>query len=155
MPTFKTSRFVAVQPDIAFGVAADVSSYKTFLPLLERSTIRGPVADAAGIKSFNAELAMGYAKLGIRESFISHVVCDEAKGTVTATSKDAPFRDMKTVWAIAAKPGGCDVSISIDYAMRNMLIQFAVSGAMDMAVQKVMTAFEARAKSVYNASKTS
>jgi coenzyme Q-binding protein COQ10 len=155
MPTFKTSRFVAVPPDIAFAVASDVASYKTFLPLLERSTIRGPVTENAGNKTFNAELAMGYAKLGIRESFVSRVVCDEVMGTVTATSQDAPFRDMKTVWSIVAKPGGCDVTISINYAMRNMLIQFAVSGAMDMAVQKVMTAFEARAKSVYNASKTS
>jgi coenzyme Q-binding protein COQ10 len=155
MPTFKTSRFVAVPPDIAFGVASDVGSYKTFLPLLERSTIRGPVTENVGIKSFSAELAVGYAKLGIREAFVSRVVCDEPRGTVSAASQDAPFRDMKTVWSIVAKPGGCEVTISIDYTMRNVLIQFAVSGAMDMAVQKVMTAFEARAKSVYNANKAS
>jgi coenzyme Q-binding protein COQ10 len=155
MPTFQASRFVAVPPNVAFGIAADVASYKSFLPLLERSTIRGAVTENAGIKSFSAELAVGYAKLGIRESFISHVVCDEAKRTVTATSQDAPFRKMKTVWSIVEKPGGCDVSISIDYAMRNMLMQFAVGAAMDMAVQKVMTAFEVRAASIYNSSKTS
>jgi coenzyme Q-binding protein COQ10 len=155
MPTFKTSRFVAVPTDVAFGVAADVASYKAFLPLLERSTIRGNVSESNGIKSFSAELAVGYAKLGLREAFVSRVVCDANNQTVTATSQDAPFRDMKTVWFISEKTGGCEVAISIDYAMRNMLIQFAVSSAMDMAVQKVMTAFEARAVSIYRDSKTS
>jgi coenzyme Q-binding protein COQ10 len=155
MPHFKTSRFVAVPPDVAFSVAADVGSYSSFLPLLERSTIRGAVTEKDGIKSFSAELAVGYAKLGLREAFVSRVVCDVHKKTVTAASKDAPFKDMKTVWSISQRSGGSDVSISIDYAMRNMLIQFAVSGAMDMAVQKVMTAFEVRALSVHKANKTS
>jgi coenzyme Q-binding protein COQ10 len=155
MPHFKTSRFVAVPPDVAFAVASDVASYNTFLPLLERSSIRGTVREQDGIKIFSAELAVGYAKLGFREAFVSRVVCDANKKTVTATSQDAPFKDMKTVWSISERPGGSEVTISIDYAMRNMLIQFAVSGAMDMAVQKVMTAFEVRALSVHKANKTS
>jgi coenzyme Q-binding protein COQ10 len=155
MPTFKASRFVAVPPDVAFAVAADVGSYKLFLPLLERSVIRGSVSETDGIRAFSAELAVGYAKLGLREAFVSRVVCDANKRTVTATSQDAPFRDMRTVWSISEKPDSCEVSITIDYAMRNKLIQFAVSSAMDMAVQKVMTAFEARAKSIYSAIKAS
>lgn len=154
MPSFKTKRIVAVPADVAFAVAADVASYKLFLPLLEHSTIRGTVNEEGAVKSFNAELAVGYAKLGLREAFVSRVVCDSEKRTVTASSQDAPFKDMKTVWAIRDVGGKSDVSISIDYDMRNKLIQFAVSSAMDLAVQKVMTAFEARAVSTYNASKT-
>lgn len=155
MSSFTTSRIVAVPPEVAFAVAADVGSYKMFLPLLDRSTIREPVKVDGARKSFNAELAVGYAKLGLRESFVSSVVCDAEKRTVTATSRDAPFKEMKTAWTVDEVGGKSKVSISIDYAMRNMLIQFAVSSAMDMAVQKVMTAFEARAKSIYNSSKTS
>ena len=155
MPAFKASRLVAVPPDVAYAVAADVASYKTFLPLLERSTIRGAVTEIDGIKSFSAELAVGYAKLGLQEAFVSRVACDSVKRTVAATSQDGPFKDMRTVWSIRDVGGRSDVLIAIDYSMRNMLIQFAVSSAMDMAVQKVMTAFEARAKSIYNVSKTS
>ncbi len=155
MPHFKTSRRVAVPPDVAFAVAADVASYKEFLPLLERSVIRGAIAEQDGITSFSAELAVGYAKLNMREAFISRVACDSVAKTVTATSQDAPFKDMKTVWTIRPNNGQSDVEISIEYAMRSMLLQFAVIGAMDMAVNKVLAAFEARALALHKASMTS
>lgn len=155
MPTFKASRLVAVPFDVAYGVAADVASYKAFLPLLERSVIRGAVTEVDGIKSFSAELAVGYAKLGLRESFVSRVACDKAKGTVMATSQGAPFKDMQTVWSIRDVNGRSEVSITIEYTMRSVLMQFAVDSAMSMAVQKVMSAFEARALSLHNAPKTS
>ncbi len=146
---------MAVSPDVAFAVASDVGAYKEFLPLLERSLIRGMPTETNNIKSFNAELAVGYAKLNLREAFISKVTCDGNTQTVTATSSDAPFKDMKTVWAIRNVNGQSDVTISIDYSMRSMLMQFALAAAMDMAVNKVMTAFEARAKWVQTQSKTS
>ena len=155
MPVFKTSRRVAVPPGVAYDVAADVASYKDFLPLLERSLVRGIVGEKDHVKSFNAEVSVGYAKLNLRETFFSQVVCDANERTVTATSQDAPFKGMKTVWTIREIAGQSDVSISIDYSMRSILLQFAITGAMDMAVNKVMTAFETRALSVYRAKKTS
>ena len=155
MPQFKTTRRVAVPPEIAFTVASDVASYREFLPLLEKSVVRGTPIETNNVKSFNAELAVGYAKLNVRETFISKVTCDGNIKTVTATSHDAPFKDMKTVWSIRDFHGQSDVTISIDYSMRSMLLQFAVSAAMDVAVNKVMTAFEARAKSLQTQSKAS
>jgi coenzyme Q-binding protein COQ10 len=155
MPHFKTTRRVAVPPDVAYDVAADVAAYKEFLPLLERSAIRGAMNEKDNVTSFNAELAVGYAKLNLREAFISKVMCDSNTKTVTATSQDAPFKDMKTIWSIRDVEGQSEVSISIEYAMRSILLQFAVTGAMEMAVNKVMTAFEARAKSRYKVSSSS
>lgn len=155
MPQFKTTRRVAVPTDVAYRVASDVAAYREFLPLLEKSVVRGKPDVVNNISSFTAELAIGYAKLNLRESFISKVTCDADNKTVTATSRDAPFKDMTTVWSIRDVNGQSDVTISIDYSMRSMLLQFAVTGAMDMAVNKVMTAFEARAKQFHTQSKTS
>jgi coenzyme Q-binding protein COQ10 len=155
LPSFKASRRVAVPASVAYAVACDVSAYKEFLPLIERSLIRGPVTERDGQTSFSAEVAVGYARLNLRETFYSKVVCDAKAQTVTATSQDAPFREMKTVWTISNVNGQSEVSVVIDYSMRSVLLQFAIIGAMDMAVNRVMTAFEARAKAIHNASKTS
>jgi coenzyme Q-binding protein COQ10 len=155
MPHFKTSRRVAVPPHVAFAVASDVAAYSAFLPLLESAVIRGAVTESEGIKQFSAELVIGYAKLGLRERLLSEVICDQPKLTVTATSKDPPFKTMQTQWVITPAQNMSDVSITIDYAMRNPLLQFAIAGAMDMAVNKVLAAFEARALSVHRASPTS
>jgi coenzyme Q-binding protein COQ10 len=155
LPQFKTTRRVAVAPEIAYAVASDVGAYKEFLPLLERCNIRGTPLVTNNVTSFHAELTVGYAKLNLRESFISKVSCDAQARTVTATSQDAPFKDMKTVWLISNANGQSEVTISVEYAMRSMLLQFAISSVMDMAVNKIMTAFEARAKSIQMLSKTS
>jgi coenzyme Q-binding protein COQ10 len=154
MPLFKTTRRVAVPAHVAYVVAADVNAYKEFLPLLERSVIRGAISETNGTKSFHAELAIGYSKLNLRETFISYVICDSHTKTVTATSNDHPFKDMKTVWTIRDANGQSDVEISINYTMRSMLLQFAVTSAMDMAVSKVMSAFEAQALKLHKASIT-
>ncbi len=145
MPVFQTTRRVAVPADVAFAVAADVGSYREFLPLLQRSTIRGKRTATTAGEEFDAELAIAYPKLGLAESFVSRVETDSAQRTVRATSSDAPFRAIDTLWRITPAGGVADVSIRIDYAFRNPLIQLAAGGLMDMAIQKVMAAFETRA----------
>ena len=155
MPVFRTTRRVSVPPTAAYAVAADVASYKDFLPLIERSLVRGSITETDGIKTFNAEVAVGYAKLNLRETFYSRVVCDANKLTVTATSQEPPFKHLTAIWTIRDINGQSDVSISIDYAMRSLFLQFAISAAMDTAVNKIMTAFEAQAKALHRASKTS
>lgn len=148
MPVFRTTKRVAVPVDVAFAVAADVAAYKDFLPLLQRSTIRGAKKPTPSGETFDAELAVSYPKLGLSESFISRVETDAAKWTVQARSSDAPFRAIETVWQITPAGDGSDVSIHIDYAFRNPFVQLAAGGLMDMAIGKVMSAFEARAKDV-------
>ncbi len=145
MPVFQTTRRVAVPAEVAFAIASDVGSYREFLPLLQRSTIRGARLTTPDGEQFDAELAIAYPKLGLAESFVSRVQTDTAQRTVRATSSDAPFRAIDTLWRITPTGDVADVSIRIDYAFRNPLIQIAAGGLMEMAIQKVMAAFEARA----------
>jgi len=154
MPHFRAKRLVAVPARIAYAVAADVAAYKEFLPLLEQSLVSA-VDEDGGSRRFRAELSVGYSKLRVREKFTSNVACDDTKQTVTATSQEPPFRNMKTVWTIRDISGQVEVTIDIDYAMRNPLLQIALGGVMEMAVNKVMAAFEARARSVYAAAASS
>ncbi len=148
MPLFKTVRRIDVSPDVAFAVAADVAAYRQFLPLLTRSVIRGGKSQTESGETFAAELAVAFPKLGLSESFVSQVTTDSALRIVRATSSDKPFRALDAQWIINAAPSGSIVAIAIDYSFRNPLLQLVASGLMDMAVRKVMTAFETRAKSL-------
>jgi coenzyme Q-binding protein COQ10 len=145
MPQFSASRRVSVPADVAFAVASDVAKYHEFLPLLEGSTVLEPVIKVDGNSSFKAELAVGYAKLNIREKFISQVTCKPQERTVTAVSQDAPFKNMTTIWRVREVGGVSDISIQIDYSMRSMMMQLVLAGVMELAVNKVVAAFEARA----------
>jgi coenzyme Q-binding protein COQ10 len=155
MSHFHAKRLVAVPAGVAYAVAVDVAAYREFLPLLEESQIVGAVSEERGLRMFRAELAVGYSKLRIRERFTSTVVCDDVERTVTATSQEPPFRNMKTIWTISDSSNKTEVAIEIDYVMRNPLLQVVLAGVMEMAVNKVMAAFETRAKSVHAAASNS
>ena len=145
MPQFKTSRLLHVPPDVAYEIAADVESYKNFLPLMHRSTIRGGRLPVGSGEKFLAELVVAYEKLGLKESFVSEVVTDPIARTVTATSAEGPMKSLSTSWEIREVPGGSEVSVKIDYAFKNKLMQIAFAGMMDLAAAKIMKAFENRA----------
>ncbi len=148
MPHFSKTKRVVVPADLAYQVAADVGAYKEFLPLVQRSQVRGEKRMESGVEVFDAELVVVYDKLGLRGAFVSRVTCDKSRREVMATSSEGAFRSMQTLWSI--KPAGpySDVSVTIDYALKNPLLQIAMAGAMGMAVEKIMTAFEQRSKSL-------
>jgi coenzyme Q-binding protein COQ10 len=148
MPQFTTTRRVTVPPDVAYAVAADVASYKDFLPMLLRSNIRGQRQPHGAGETFLAELVAGYEKLGLRESFVSKVTTDPVNRTVIAVSSEGPMKSLTTSWAIADAPAGCDVTVTIDYAFKSRMMQMAFSGLLEMAAPKIMQAFETRAASL-------
>ena len=151
MPKFSTTRRVDLTVDQAFAIAADVASYKDFLPLLKRSVIRGERKVAGNTTSFDADLQVAVEKLGFTETFTSQVTTDSETHQVTATSSDGPLKSMKTVWNIVAAGTQTDVSITVDYTLKNMMLQLMAGGIADFAAQKIMTAFEERGRKLYAA----
>ncbi len=150
MPKFSTTRRVNLTVEQAFAIAADVGAYKDFLPLLKRSVIRGEKKRVGNIETFNADLQVAFEKLGLRETFTSHVTCDEEDNTVTATSSDGPMKSLKAVWKIMrGETDGTDVSITVEYTMKNMMLQMVAGGLTDFAAQKIMQAFEDRGRALY------
>ncbi len=150
MPKFSITRRVNLSIDQAFAIAADVASYKDFLPLLKRSVIRGERKRIGDIETFDADLQVAFEKLGLRETFTSQVTINASDHTVTATSSDGPMKALKAVWKIVGIENDiADVSITVEYTMKSMMLQMVAGGLTDFAAQKIMQAFEARGKALY------
>jgi coenzyme Q-binding protein COQ10 len=150
LPKFSITRRVNLSIDQAFAIAADVASYKDFLPLLKRSVIRGERRRIGDIETFDADLQVAFEKLGLRETFTSQVTSNASDHTVTATSSDGPMKALKAVWKIVGVENGiADVSITVEYTMKSMMLQMVAGGLTDFAAQKIMQAFEARGKALY------
>jgi coenzyme Q-binding protein COQ10 len=144
--TFSATRQITADPDLCFAVAADVAAYKDFLPLLQRSAILGERQALPDGEKFQAELAVAFDKLKLRESFVSTVQTDRKRRTVSARSSDGPFKALAAQWKIRASGSGSEVSIVIDYTFKNMLLQMAAAATMNYAVDRVMAAFEQRVR---------
>ena len=151
LPRFTATRRVNFSPQQIFKVVADVGSYKEFLPLVERSTVRNRKPAVDEYESFSADLVIGYKKMGIHESFSSQVETSLVNFSVNAVSSGKAVKKLISSWQITAAEGNTsDITFAVDYEMKSHLLQMLLGGMFDHAAKKVMGAFEARAKKLYN-----
>jgi coenzyme Q-binding protein COQ10 len=146
VPQFSTVRRSPFAPRDLYAIAADVGRYQEFIPLCIESRVwnRRPLDE--GREMFEASLAIAYPKLRIRETFTSDVVCDPNALTVRATSTREPLQHLDSRWLFTPAHDGADVSISVDYQMRGRVLQLVMNAAFDLAMRKVIAAFEERAR---------
>ena len=150
MPQFSVSRTVPYTAEQVFAIARNVARYKEFLPLVKRSIVRGAKTDAQGLEHFEGELTVAYDKLRIEEVMTSRVTVDPQALTVTARSDQGPVKHLVSEWKIV--PTGdnrCDINFTVDYTLKSKMLQMVLSGMFDMAVRKIMSAFEERARALY------
>jgi coenzyme Q-binding protein COQ10 len=101
---------------------------------------------------FEGELTVSYKKLSIQEVMASNVTVDPAALTVTAESSQGPVKRLVAQWKIVSTgENRCDINFSVDYELKSRTLQFVLSGMFDMAVRRIMTAFEERARELYGA----
>ena len=56
-----------------------------------------------------------------------------------------PVKHIDNRWLFSEARGGCDIDFHLDYQMSSRLLQMAMGSVFDIAVRKIMTAFEERA----------
>jgi coenzyme Q-binding protein COQ10 len=152
LPKFSVTRRVNFSPQQIYAVVADVGSYKEFLPLIERSTVRGRKPTVDGIEIFSADLVVAYHPLRIQEEFTSQVEADASKLSVTTVSFGNAVKKLHGMWQIkGVSANSSDIVFSVDYELKSMMLRVLMGGMFDAAVRKIMNAFEARAQSLYNA----
>jgi coenzyme Q-binding protein COQ10 len=150
VPKFSTIYRVDFTPQQIFAVVADVGSYKEFLPLVERSTVRNRKPSSDGSEIFGADLLVGYTKMGIQESFSSQVQTSLSDLTVNTISTGNAVKKLISTWKIAAVDDGkSEITFAVDYEMKNPMLQMIMKGMFDSATRKILSAFEARAAKLY------
>lgn len=150
MPKFSVTRSVPYTAEQVFAIARDVARYKEFLPLTKRSIVRNAKTHEDGTETFEGELTVAYDKLRIEEVMTSRVTVDPKALTVTARSSEGPIRRLESEWRILATgENRCDIIFTVDYELRSRMLQMVFSGMFDLAVRKVMSAFEERARNLY------
>lgn len=145
MTLFHTTRRIGFAPQHLLAIVADVASYPDFLPLCTGAKVWDEKDLGSGRRSFGASLDIEYPKLRLKETFVSDVVVDAKRLTIRATSNEGPVKHIDNRWLFTAARGGCDVDFHLEYQMSSRLLHMAMGSVFDIAVRKVMTAFEERA----------
>jgi len=150
LPNFSVTRSVPYTAEQVFAIARDVARYKEFLPLVKRSLVRHAKTHEDGTETFEGELTVAYDKLRVEEVMTSRVTVNPKALTVTARSNEGPVKHLESEWRIAGTGDSrCDITFTVDYQLKSRTLQFMFSGMFDLAVRKVMSAFEERARTLY------
>jgi coenzyme Q-binding protein COQ10 len=150
VPKFSTSHRVNFTPQQIFAVVSDVGSYKDFLPLVERSTVRNRKPANDGTENFAADLVVGYNKMGIQEPFSSQVQTSLEDLSVSAVSSGRAVKKLISSWKIApVEDGTSEITFTVDYEMNSPMLQMLMKGMFDTVARKIMNAFEVRAGKLY------
>ncbi len=153
MQTFHDQKILAFSPRQMFDVVAAVENYPQFLPLCDELTIRSRDASGAG-EVIIADMSVGYGP--VRETFTSKVTLEPGEPKILVEYLDGPFRHLENRWLFnqAAGPGGadhCEIDFYIAYEFRSPMLQMLMGGMFETAYRKFVSAFEARAHTVYGA----
>jgi len=144
MPTHAEKRALPYRPDQMFSLVADVESYPEFLPWCTATRIRRrESADA-----FTADMVIGYK--AFRERFTSNVRLGRPD-RIDVSYSEGPFKYLNNHWVFEAdEDNGCLIDFYVDFEFRSRFLQKAVAKLFNEAVQRMVTAFEKRAKALYD-----
>lgn len=146
MPTHSETRSLPYSAQQMYDLVADVASYPKFLPWCAAARIRSITPDGASAV-MEADLVISF-KL-FRERFGSRVVMWQDDKKLDTEYLDGPFKYMKSNWAFVDTDAGCDVSFFVDFEFKNAILQGIIGVVFNEAMQRIVKAFETRARDLY------
>lgn len=146
MPTHSETRSLPYSAQQMYDLVADVASYPKFLPWCAAARIRSITPDGAS-QVMEADLVISF-KL-FRERFGSRVVLWPDDKKLDTEYLDGPFKYMKSNWAFVHTEAGCDVSFFVDFEFKNAILQGIIGVVFNEAMQRIVKAFETRARDLY------
>ena len=150
MPSFKLSSHSAYTPEQMFAIVIDIERYPDFIKLIHGARILDRQRDGDGLETFRSEIDIAYDKLNIHQTFASDVSLDTRNLTIRSVSNEKPLKQLDSRWRFQVAPqGGSTIDYGIDYELASKILQFVMNKSFDYAMQKVVQAFERRARKLY------
>lgn len=143
MPSHSETRTLPYTAAQMYALVGDVASYPDFLPWTAAARIksREPVGDTEVVV---ADLVISFKVF--RERFSSKVTMVPADQRIETEYLDGPFKFLRSTWRFSDVDGGCEVNFFVEFEFKSRILQGAAGMFFNEAMQRVVRAFEARAK---------
>lgn len=144
MPAHKETRHMPYSVEQMYALVSDVRSYAEFLPWVTAIRVRSDSET-----EMVADMIVGFKSL--RECFTSKVTKERPR-RIYVDYIDGPLKFLRNEWTFeAAEDGGCNVDFEVEFAFKNRLFETIAGQMFDIALRKMIGAFEDRAKVLYGA----
>ncbi len=146
MPTHSETRRVPYSAQQMYDLVADVARYPEFLPWTAAARIRD-IRDNGSHLVMLADLVISFKVF--RERFGSRVLLWPEEKKIETEYLDGPFSHMVSIWSFTDADDGSDVNFHVEFEFRSKILQTTASFFFNEAMQRVVRAFEERAKKLY------
>jgi len=147
MTTHSETRVLPYTADQMFDLVADVKSYPEFLPWCSAARIKSRDA-VDDHEVMIADLIISFKVF--RERFTSRVKLWADDRRIETEYLDGPFRKMISVWKFnESEGGGCEVDFFVEFEFKSALLNSVIGVVFNDAMQRVVRAFERRAKELH------
>lgn len=148
MPLHDQKLRVRRAPEDVFDLVADIRTYPRFVPFIAAMRVRGETETAPGVRSLEAEAAVGYKFL--REKFATKVELNRPDLTIDVSYLSGPFEALANHWKfVALGDGSTLIDFCVEYEFRNPVLRMMFEGARDRAANMILDAFAKEAQRRY------
>jgi coenzyme Q-binding protein COQ10 len=142
------SKQLPYTPDQLFALVGDVDRYPEFVPWITALRTWNPRGLGEGIDAVDAEASVGFSFL--KERFATRVRRDGLNRQIDVSLLSGPFRKLANRWRFLDAGHGCTrIEFDIDFQFKSRLLEALLAANFGHAVDRLMTCFEARARSLY------
>jgi coenzyme Q-binding protein COQ10 len=147
MPTHAEKRHMPYTAKQMYDLVADIGSYPQFLPWCSAARERRRTQDGP-CEVIDADLVISFKVF--RERFGSRVTLHPEESRIDVEYLDGPFKFLINHWKfIPTDDGGCDVDFFVDFEFKSAILQKIIGVVFTQAMQRIVAAFESRAKALY------
>jgi coenzyme Q-binding protein COQ10 len=141
MPRHRERRVLPYTSVQMYELVADVARYAEFLPWVAAVRVRSDSET-----EMVADLLVGFRSL--RERFTSRVTKTRAT-SIHVDYLDGPLDHLRNDWEFSSDPAGCAVDFTVEFAFRNRVFEALAGQMFDLALRRMIGAFETRAAQLY------
>lgn len=147
MTTHSETRALPYTAEQMFDLVADVKRYPEFLPWCSAARVKSRTM-VGDHEVMDADLIISFKVF--RERFTSRVKLWAEEKRIETEYLDGPFRKMISVWKFnEAQAGECEVDFFVEFEFKSALLNSVVGVVFNDAMQRVVRAFERRAKELH------
>lgn len=144
MPSHQEKRILPYTAEQLFDLVMDIESYPEFLPWCI-----GARVNSRDRNDLTADVIIGYKMFRERFSSRVHFVKDKK---IEVEYLKGPMRHLQNKWVFKDVKGGqCEVDFYVDFSLSSKLFESLVDQFFQLALAKMIDAFEKRAAAVYGA----
>ena len=129
-----------------YDLVMDIEAYPAFLPWCKKAKITNILSET----NLEADLLINFKHfLEKYRSSVTHSKNKDGHYTIEVIAIQGPFKKLINHWIFKQNPNGsCEITFFIDFEFNSFILNKMIGAMFGRATEKMMTAFEERAKSL-------